>query len=1461
MTLHPLHAGDGYTYLLREVATGDQRISAGQSLADYYAIEGCPPGLWGGRGAEILGVSGEVTESQMKALFGEGLHPDADRMIDEYLDRFAESPLQAETYRQLAEAHDELGRPLDQGEVAAIIESAKTAAFMATHDGRKPDPADGGAELRGWLAEQRGIDARSTTRVVDDAIAHARLGRRFAQFKNDIPLLVETRKALIDARAQAAGRLTKEQIEAVKHEVAVRVFTADVGRAPHDGAELKRFVAAQANRQRQPVAGYDCVFTPAKSYSVLWGLGDDQTRRAVEAAHHAAVKHALTWVQDSASYTRVGAAGVGQIDANGLTWAQFDHRDNRNGDPNLHTHATISTKVQGADGKWRSLDGRVLHRLAVAASERYNSAIEAELRARIPGIEISEVISREGARPVREIAGISEQLRNEFSRRPQIEARLKELADQYRAEHGKQPSKAVQRKLAQQATLDTREGKSAPKSLGDMRDEWATRAARITGGPKQTKALIDAATHRRKKRTAKFDPSAIDPHGAAAEIVGTLSRERSVWTRWHVDAEVQRWLGAHQVPADHAADLAERIGEACLGGQNSIPLTPKRDAAPDVLRRADGESIFTVAGAEVFTSAAVVQAEADLLTAAQTPTAVMATDVDFAAALRLVEQAEGFTPSIEQQDLARHFTHSGNLVAAGVGPAGAGKTTSMKIAAQTWRNSGGRVVAIAPSAVASDVLATEIGADAGNTLAKVIQGGVEIHAGDMLLVDEAGMASTMDLHALLRIAHEKGAVVRLLGDPQQLAAVEGGGALRLIAEATDAPMLRELHRFSDKEEAEITLRMREGDTTAIGWYHAKDRVVGGYLDQLPERVYNDWRTAEAAGEKSLMMAPTNEQVTELNARVLADRRIETGTVDDAARGPHAGVAVQLRDGLTVLAGDRIVTRRNRYDLRVRGTRGSRVRNGNLWTIEQIHDDGSLTVRQLKGQGTVTLPADYVARQCEVGYAATIHRAQGSTVDKAFLIVDPTMSRQALYVGTTRGKHGNQLYVPVDKLLDIDLERPEPDQDPADVVLKGIIARDGADISAHQAAELEQIKARSVRTAIPAYEHVAGLLDAEALKSRVAHAVGSEALANEIINDPAWTLLAKRLEEHRRLGETPEAVLAQIANHRELATAESAASVLHWRLDGLEHGQRRAAAAWATSNHDLLAQTAPQLAEHTAAAAAALTADQPLTVDQLEALDTITAVNRRDNVPPAMALADLARTVDQRPVDPAREVEFGEGDETTPVIRRDGADDDAPRMRDWLAAAASAAEQQHREPTADVDDMVPAWVDAPDTARWGGASPELVAWQEATYAAIGARARELAADVAAEPPQWAEEYGPAPEEGTRERAQWDRTVASVAAWREQRDWTHPRDPIGPQPEGARDKAAWNHVQRDAARLARKAAQRAERDQRQRAAAAERARQRAEQQRREAARRTAQQRRDVDPPAGPSPGRPGPRRPRI
>src|SRR5699024_1268038 len=298
--------------------------------------------------------------------------------------------------------------------------------------------------------------------------------------------------------------------------------------------------------------------------------------------------------------------------------------------------------------------------------------------------------------------------------------------------------------------------------------------------------------------------------------------KRATWGRWHLLAEAMRH--ARNNPGDvPVEELAERIADRAEA--LSIPLDPPElNPTPTPLQRTDGESIYTVRGTRRFTSTEVLQGEDEVLQAALRTGGLRARTGDLDNAVRNLEAETGQSLDAGQLALADAFATSGRELVAGIGPAGTGKTTAMQAFARAVENAGGRVIALAPSAAAATVLGEELGVR-GETLHKLLYAhanahgrippGLEIDAGTVLLVDEAGMAGTPELANVVRLARENGASVRLLGDPQQLAAVGAGGVLRLVDERIGAERLDQVHRFTDPAEAAASIHLREGNIDAL----------------------------------------------------------------------------------------------------------------------------------------------------------------------------------------------------------------------------------------------------------------------------------------------------------------------------------------------------------------------------------------------------------------------------------------------------------------------------------------------------------------------------------------------------------------------------------------------------------------------------------------------------------------------
>ena len=238
------------------------------------------------------------------------------------------------------------------------------------------------------------------------------------------------------------------------------------------------------------MSGFDLTFTVPKSSQRAVGFGRRADPAAVADAHRAAVVDVLGLIEDRALFTRMGAQGAMQVATRGMLAAGFDHWDTRHGDPNLHTHVIIANRVQGPDGRWRTLDGRTLYLAAVAVSEMYDDVFADHLAARLAG-PVGVPVPRRAAHPAHEITGVSDELLAAFSTRSaSIAGELATLSARFHADHGRAPTRTEVVKLRQQATLATRPAKT-PHPLGELLVRWADTARQVTGRtPRQITAEV-----------------------------------------------------------------------------------------------------------------------------------------------------------------------------------------------------------------------------------------------------------------------------------------------------------------------------------------------------------------------------------------------------------------------------------------------------------------------------------------------------------------------------------------------------------------------------------------------------------------------------------------------------------------------------------------------------------------------------------------------------------------------------------------------------------------------------------------------------------------------------------------------------------------------------------------------------------------------------------------------------------
>lgn len=1037
--------------------------------------------------------------------------------------------------------------------------------------GRHPRAGEPEAAAKGWGALGRAFptfDATSLRQVTARAFSEHNTNRGSAW---NAPIPAEER-----AR--------------IRTEVARGAFAQRHGRAPVDEAELTKFVARASRPAQVPVAGFDLTFSPVKSVSALWALAPAAVARQVEAAHEDAVRATLAMLEREVAFTRVGKGGIRQVPVTGLIAAAFDHRDSRTGDPDLHTHVVVSNKVQSLPeegGRWLTLDGRMLFKAKVMASEHYNTHLEAGLVERL-GVAFVDRPGQEGKRAVREIDGIDPALLTAWSsRRQAIETRQRELSSTFRDDHGRNPTTIEALALAQQANLETRPDKHEPRSEAEQRQTWREQATAVLApagrNPEDMVAEALGAQWRRtwerggdvriaagqevetlQGRIPALRGRGVRPQLLAARVVKVLEGSRATWQVWHVRAETLRQLRTAQVPLARIEEQAREV-ERWVLHRFSVPVgVPPELGEPDVLRRPDGQSAHVVHGSQAYTSRAILAAEEELLALGLRRDGRQAAEhvVDSV----LAAQGAG-APGLDRSQAAmvRSLATSGCRVQVALAPAGAGKTAALRVLARAWEASGGTVLGLAPTAVAADELgrATDIRAD---TLAKYLHHtpagsaspatgttsavGGAVGPGTLVLIDEAGMAGTRDLAEVARQVVDAGGSVRLVGDDQQLAAVAAGGIFRDLAEQGNAhgttATLTELHRFTDPAEGAATLAIRDGDPAALDHYLDHDRVHAGDTADVLETAYAAWKADQREGLSSLLLAATRDTVRELNQRARTDRLDTTGQ--------PPGREVTLSDGTRATTGDTVVTRRN--DRTFGAGDGSWVKNGDRWHVLTVRQDGAILVERHSGRrgsqaGRLTLPAEYVAEHVQLGYASTIHGVQGATVDNTHTVLNGTESRQALYVALSRGRQTNHLYLgtPTASLDDIGPEVQDTVAEPRQV-LADILARDGR---ANSSTTIQRgDAAQLLRHAVLAYQDALPVLAQHHL-GRGRMAALDDALERwlpGLTEQPAYPHLRGQLALRWVDGTPPQTVVEEATWYRgkqSLSEADDPAAALAWRV--------------------------------------------------------------------------------------------------------------------------------------------------------------------------------------------------------------------------------------------------------------------------------------------------------------------------
>ena len=1285
MTVHKLSAGDGYKYYTHEVASGDALRANDRELGDYYTVDGMPPGQWIGTAPEALGLSGEVSEAHMHTLFGQRFTPIETMEVKEMLhglpefdDYMAAYNNAYETYREhaaeraweiLTRAEDglsqqeiahqmgEIGHPMNQKTVSNYLTryatvGNKITSTQAEHNSENTVQNEGKALTKEEFIDRYRLTPGEITAAHNAGKrAHNKLYREqtASQLHPEYAAGTDFTKRVSEEiarhrRTHDGAEPTKRQMQEIRFRVGGELYRAERGIEPTH-AQLRQFIAENSKKHQTAIAGFDLVFTPSKSVSIAWGLGDKELRKNIEAAHEHAIQDVVRHLESNVVMTRRGHNGIRQIDTkSGIIGTKFRHYDSRAGDPNLHDHVVIANRVEGEDDKWSSIDGRVLYQYGVECSELYNSRVQQYVTEKT-GLQFEPRM--QNGKPIHEIVGISDETIRAFSsRRGDISAELDKVKEKFVADNGYGPSEKQLIKLAQQATLATRPAKSEARSLEDLHTEWVAAAhalsehgVHVPVDHQLAESLKTASLNYEQNvlQGARQEAYSTPLEAHTDAVLSRLEEARSTWRRTHINAETTRYVRELGLNETQDKGLISSIRQSVI--EDSLPLHIKDTRlTPREYLRKDGTSQYQRIASELFTSERVLAAENKILDAASRAV-IPASTVDvfeLAAQKRRAElAAQGHTLPAGQEAMAREFATSDRFLVVGIGAAGAGKTSSTRLAVDAIEASGNRVIGMAPTAAAAAVMRSEMRINA-DTVDKILtdwQSGkksLDVRPGDVLLVDEAGMIATPKMEKILTLAQERGALVRALGDYRQLSAVGSGGALRLVDREIGVVHLDELFRFKNPEEAAATLSLREpplvGTDKPFEWYKDNNRVVAGDTDAMIEDVFRKYSADVNAGKQSIMIASTNETVTRLNDLAQA-HAIEHGQVSTGAS------AVVLHNSSRAHVGDTIVTRKNARRLIVNSGQDF-VKNGDLWRVTDLHDDGRITAQHLAHGGKVTLPAHYVEQSVELGYAATIHRAQGSTVDTAHALVDASTDRAGAYVALTRGRENNALYVAL------------ADGEKRDDVLDRITGAYERDLTVHETVDQLRAEHRNLATLIAQHEDISELATQkvmepylmEGMSRATEHPVRDKDSgqiidhtpangvedAKAVLASPAWPALAHDMGEAYRNGVDPAALVERAYSHRPLEASDQGAetkdyaAVMQWRVEKLNvnakkvHEMAERPLSYLSDEH--LARLVDQAAQRT----------QPM-ADRLELSDPWWFTNPYAMVPSEELMAMRSRT--------------------------------------------------------------------------------------------------------------------------------------------------------------------------------------------------------------------------------------------
>jgi conjugative relaxase-like TrwC/TraI family protein len=733
------------------------------------------------------------------------------------------------------------------------------------------------------------------------------------------------------------------------------------GVSPTDGRELRR-----AGGDGSRVAGIDMTFSAPKSVSALWAVSSPYDRARIEAAHSRAVAGTIGRIERDVGLLRTRENGELRWErADRLLAAEFVHtssrltRDQERGgvpDPQLHSHVVV-LGAERMNGRYAAVDSRELFRSARANGAWYRAELANGLQEL--GLEIHGGTGRDGR--YFEVAGVPEKLSDRWSMRG---AEIELAARAFRTRYGRDP----------------RAGELGAITVG-------TRGTKTTA----TSVNVDQAWRAVGEEYGLTREGAQSLYSAERGVPAGRDLERDLLakvTRDHATVS-DRDLHAHAYELAAGVSHPREADAAIAGLAHSGELVELNDGRWTTRELREREQL-TLELAQARTSEAVAPvSEASIRES------------------RLEVQRELGSPmSAEQRSAVDTITGEGGMTVL-VGQAGTGKGVVIRAAAGAWQRDGYQVIGTAVAGATAERLGADAKLERSMTTDSLIgraeSGSLNIDSRTVVVMDEAGMADTHRLSTLTEMTAQHDSKLVLVGDQAQLPSIGAGGMFATLKDTVPTAELTEVHRAKHAWEREAWQQVRAGAAErALASYQAHDRLhISDTREQAAEGMVSDWDRArhEHPEERTLMLTDaSNVELDRINARA-QERRAQAGEL--------GAQTVELPDrayGLS--AGDDVI-----FTASLHQPGQPRVENGTLGTVTEAAEPNRLSI-ETKGSHEREVQVDTEEfDNLRLGYAQHVYKAQGGTVDRAFVLTGGWQTdRERSYVTLTRAQERTDVYV-------------------------------------------------------------------------------------------------------------------------------------------------------------------------------------------------------------------------------------------------------------------------------------------------------------------------------------------------------------------------------------------------------------------------------------------------------------------